>query len=93
MISIEKSFGRSSINFKSLFFTDIKIDIPRVPKEKTLIDVMEAADVRNEWVSSSWGRKLIVQKRKASLNDFDSLKVILANIERGGGIRQELAKL
>ncbi|URD98562.1 hypothetical protein MUK42_08482, partial [Musa troglodytarum] len=35
---------------------------------------MEAADVRNEWVSSSWGRKLIVQKRKASLNDFDSLK-------------------
>ncbi|KAG4124455.1 hypothetical protein ERO13_D10G041550v2 [Gossypium hirsutum] len=32
---------------------------------------MEKADVKNKWESSSWGRKLIVQKRRASLNDFD----------------------
>ncbi|URD88689.1 ribosomal protein, partial [Musa troglodytarum] len=84
---------RGQINFKRLSLTDIKIDIPRVPKKKTLIDAMETADVKNKWENSSWGRKLIVQKRRASLNDFDRFKVMLAKIKRGGAIRQELAKL
>ncbi|THU43892.1 hypothetical protein C4D60_Mb02t01630 [Musa balbisiana] len=84
---------RGQINFKRLSLTDIKIDIPRVPKKKTLVDAMEAADVKNKWENSSWGRKLIVQKRRASLNDFDRFKVMLAKIKRGGAIRQELAKL
>ena len=34
---------RGQMNFKRLSLTDIKIDIPRVPKKKTLIDAMEAA--------------------------------------------------
>lgn len=34
---------RSQMNFKRLSLTDIKIDIKRVPKKKTLIDAMEAA--------------------------------------------------
>ncbi|KAL5990524.1 hypothetical protein ACLOJK_011426 [Asimina triloba] len=84
---------RSQMNFKRLSLTDIKIDIPRVPNKKTLITAMEAADVKNKWDKSSWGRKLIVQKRRASLNDFNRFKVMLANIKRGGAIRQELAKL
>lgn len=39
------------------------------------------ADVKNKWENSSWGRKLIVQKRRASLNDFDRFKVMLAKIK------------
>ena len=39
------------------------------------------ADVKNKWEKSSWGRKLIVQKRRASLNDFDRLKIMLAKIK------------
>lgn len=31
------------MNFKRLSLTDIKIDIPRVPKKKSLISAMEAA--------------------------------------------------
>ncbi|KAK8274279.1 hypothetical protein V6Z12_D10G063800 [Gossypium hirsutum] len=54
---------------------------------------MEKADVKNKWESSSWGRKLIVQKRRASLNDFDRFKLMLAKIQRSGVIKQELAKL
>lgn len=84
---------RGQVNFKRLSLTDIKIDIPRIPKKKSLIAAMEAADVKNKWENSSWGRKLIVQKRRASLNDFDRFKVMLAKIKRGGAIRQELAKL
>ncbi|KAH9785297.1 Ribosomal L14e domain-containing protein [Citrus sinensis] len=71
---------RSQMNFKRLSLTDIKIDINR-------------ADVNNKWENSSWGRKLIVQKRRAALNDFDRFKLMLAKIKKGGLVRQELAKL
>ncbi|GAB4855348.1 hypothetical protein Ancab_023969 [Ancistrocladus abbreviatus] len=84
---------RSQMNFKRLSLTDIKIDITRVPKKKNLIAAMEAADVNNKWESSSWGRKLIVQKKRDSLNDFDRFKIMLAKIKRAGLVRQELAKL
>ncbi|KAK4778191.1 hypothetical protein SAY87_018378 [Trapa incisa] len=81
------------MNFKRLSLTDIKIDIKRVPKKKTLVQAMKEADVHCKWKKSSWGRKLIVQKKRASLNDFDRFKLMLARIKRGGLIRQELAKL
>ncbi|KAK9945042.1 hypothetical protein M0R45_010574 [Rubus argutus] len=84
---------RTQMNFKRLSLTDIKIDIPRVPKKKTLIAAMEAGDVKNKWEQSSWGRKLIVQKRRASLNDFDRFKLMLAKIKKAGIVRQELTKL
>ncbi|KAI3858384.1 hypothetical protein MKW98_031097 [Papaver atlanticum] len=84
---------RSQMNFKRLSLTDIKIDIGRVPNKKALLAAMEAADVKKKWESSSWGRKLIVQKKRASLNDFERFKVMLAKIKRGGLIRQELSKL
>ncbi|KAB2049243.1 hypothetical protein ES319_A13G163100v1 [Gossypium barbadense] len=57
---------RGQMNFKRLALTDITIDIPHV---------------KNKWESSSWGRKLIVQKRRASLNDFDRFKLMLAKIK------------
>nr|KJB34906.1 hypothetical protein B456_006G089500 [Gossypium raimondii] len=69
---------RGQMNFKRLTLTDITIDIPHV---------------KNKWESSSWGRKLIVQKRRASLNDFARFKLMLAKIKRSGVIKQELAKL
>ncbi|VAI47063.1 unnamed protein product [Triticum turgidum subsp. durum] len=97
---------RCQMNFKRLSLTDIKIDIKRIPKKATLIKAMEEADVKTKWENSSWGKKLVVQKRRASLNDFDRFKVMLAKIkfftclpchfsyeQRGGAIRQELAKL
>ncbi|CAL5337400.1 unnamed protein product [Camellia sinensis] len=73
---------RCQMNFKRLSLTDITIDIKRVPKKKTLVAAMEAAaDVKNKWENSSWGRKLIVQKRRAALNDFDRFKLMLAKIK------------
>ncbi|KAG6672538.1 hypothetical protein I3842_16G062900 [Carya illinoinensis] len=84
---------RSQMNFKRLSLTDLKIDIKRVPKKKELLDAMEKADVKKKWENSSWGRKLIVQKRRASLTDFGRFKLMLAKIKRAGLVRQELAKL
>ncbi|KAK3016852.1 hypothetical protein RJ639_005973, partial [Escallonia herrerae] len=84
---------RCQMNFKRLTLTDITIKIKRIPKKKTLIEAMEAADVKNKWENSSWGRKLIVQKRRAALTDFDRFKLMLAKIKRAGLVRQELAQL
>ncbi|GLT71415.1 hypothetical protein SLA2020_434350 [Shorea laevis] len=84
---------RSQMNFKRLSLTDIKIDMKRNPKKKELLDAMEKADVKKKWENSSWGRKLIVQKRRANLTDFDRFKLMLAKIKRAGLVRQELSKL
>ncbi|CAJ2628129.1 putative 60S ribosomal protein L14-like [Trifolium pratense] len=84
---------RGPINFKRLSLTDIKIDIKRVPKKKDLIKAMEEADVKNKWENSSWGRKLIVRKRRAALTDFDRFKIMLAKVKRAAVVRQELAQL
>ncbi|KAK4855983.1 hypothetical protein QYF36_012992 [Acer negundo] len=61
--------------------------------DMTLIEAMEKADVKNKWENSSWGRKLIMQKRRTALNDFDRFNLMLAKIKKGGLVRQELAKL
>ncbi|KAL0654985.1 hypothetical protein Bca4012_075569 [Brassica carinata] len=88
---------RIQMNLKRLSLTDIVIDINRVPKKKILIEAMENAGefvyVKNKWEKNSWGRKLIVQKRRAALNDFDRFQIMLAKIKRAGVVRQELAKL
>ncbi|XP_026429663.1 60S ribosomal protein L14-1-like [Papaver somniferum] len=84
---------RSQMSFGRLSLTYIKIDIGRIPKKKVLIGAMEAADVKKKWERSSWGRKFIVQKKRASLNDFDRFKVMLAKIKRGKTARRELRKL
>eukprot|EP00250_Pteridium_aquilinum_P033809 c634_g1_i1 orf=131-532(+) len=84
---------RAAMNFKRLSLTDIKIEIPRMPKKKQLAEAINSADVHGKWANSSWGRKLIVQKKRASLNDFDRFKVMVARIKRGSIVKRELAKL
>ncbi|XP_038695421.1 60S ribosomal protein L14-2-like [Tripterygium wilfordii] len=84
---------RTQMNFKRLSLTDIKIEINQVPLKKNMIEAMEKADVQNKWENNSWGRKLIVQKRRASLNDFDRFKIMLAKIKKSGLVKQELSKL
>ena len=39
------------------------------------------SDVQKKWEDSSWGRKLLVKKRRAALNDFDRFKLMLAKIK------------
>ncbi|EFJ27815.1 hypothetical protein SELMODRAFT_403602 [Selaginella moellendorffii] len=84
---------RTSMNFKRLALTDIKIDIPKMPKKKNLQAAVESAEVQKKWENSSWGRKLIVQKKRASLNDFDRFKVMVAKVKRAAVVRRELSLL
>ncbi|KAG2322898.1 hypothetical protein Bca52824_016111 [Brassica carinata] len=43
-------------------------------------------------IQLTWNRKLIVKKRRASLDDFDRFKIMLAKIKKAGVVWQELAK-
>ncbi|RZC94109.1 hypothetical protein C5167_016803 [Papaver somniferum] len=80
---------RSQMSFKRLSLTDIKVDIGRTPKKKVLIKAMEAAGKLPALLArNSWGRKLIVQKTRASLNDFDRFKIMLAKIKWGAKVHR-----
>ncbi|KAI3855401.1 hypothetical protein MKX03_025359 [Papaver bracteatum] len=78
------------------------VDVIDQNMKKVLIGAMEAAgklpdlfhpvfreNVKKKWESSSWGRNFIVQKKRASLNDFDRSMVMLTKI-KGEAIRREL---
>lgn len=52
-----------------------------IPRRTVYTDHILIADVKGKWEKSSWGKKLIVQKTRASLNDFDRFKVMLAKIK------------
>ncbi|CAM6082222.1 unnamed protein product [Calypogeia fissa] len=84
---------RTQVNFKRLSLTDIKIDIARNSKKKELKAAIDAADVAGKWEKSSWGRKLIFQKKRASLNDFDRFKVMVARIKRGAIIKKQALEI
>ncbi|KAF2532595.1 hypothetical protein F2Q70_00031145 [Brassica cretica] len=42
---------------------------------------LQCREVERRWEKSSWGRKLIVQKRRAALNEIDRFKIMLAKIQ------------
>ncbi|KAL4568419.1 hypothetical protein LXL04_024031 [Taraxacum kok-saghyz] len=61
--------------------------------ESSVVDVFGENFDRYVKFVRSWGRKLIVQKKRASVNDFDRFKIMLAKIKKAGAVRQELSKL
>ncbi|KVI03876.1 Ribosomal protein L14 [Cynara cardunculus var. scolymus] len=88
---IDQNRGAIADCYIGRFITSIS---PHVPEWiSLLLKRLPKSDVKNKWESSSWGRKLIVQKKRASLNDFDRFKIMLAKIKEAGVVRQELAKL
>lgn len=48
------------------------------------------SDVQKKWEDSSWGRKLLVKQRRASLNDFDRFKLMLAKIKVSDNVIQSV---
>merc|ERR1712139_452385 len=55
------------MGYKRLNLTDIKIELGRGCKAKT---------VEGQWAASSWGKKEAARKAKASANDFDRFKAM-----------------
>eukprot|EP00271_Cylindrocystis_brebissonii_P016148 TRINITY_DN39387_c0_g1_i1.p3 TRINITY_DN39387_c0_g1~~TRINITY_DN39387_c0_g1_i1.p3 ORF type:complete len:128 (-),score=39.23 TRINITY_DN39387_c0_g1_i1:469-852(-) len=83
---------RKQMNFKRLALTDLVVKIGPSPKKKELIEAIEAAEVKSKWEASSWGRKHLVQARRAALTDFDRFKVMKARMQRSEAVKTALAQ-
>ncbi|EXC27684.1 60S ribosomal protein L14-2 [Morus notabilis] len=84
---------RLSVLIWFLLRTIVSLPVSHLLLQLPVLYLIRSRDVKKKWENSSWGRKLIVQKRRASLNDFDRFKLMLAKIKKAGLIRQEFAKL
>merc|ERR1712093_633548 len=84
--------ARQVMGYKRLSLTDIKIDIGRGAKAKTVDAAYAAADVDAQWAATSWGKKLAARKAKASANDFDRFKNMVAHKKKMVATRAKLKK-
>ncbi|CAI5528590.1 unnamed protein product [Closterium sp. Naga37s-1] len=82
---------RQQINYKRLSLTDITIDIPKAASKKELRAAIEAGEVQSKWEASSWGRKLLIQKKRAALTDFERFKIAAARSQKAKAVKKALA--
>jgi len=69
---------RQSLSTKRISLTDIVVSIPHGARGKTVAKAFKTADVQGQWAKTAWAKKREVRAKKASLNDFDRFKVMLA---------------
>ncbi|ACI65760.1 predicted protein [Phaeodactylum tricornutum CCAP 1055/1] len=84
---------RQVISYKRLALTDLKVDIQRNARQKSLLKAWTEADTMNKWESSSWAKKLTARKTRAGLSDFDRFKVMVAKKQKTAIIAKKMAEL
>jgi large subunit ribosomal protein L14e len=91
----EKTGVRRAVrNFKELQLTKLKVAGLRVgQRTKGVRAAYAASDIDAKWRESAWAKKIEKQKIRASLNDFERFKVLVAKQRRNRLIRVELGKL
>merc|ERR1719223_230419 len=77
---------------KRLALTDLVVEIQRLPKKTALVKALESSGTIKKFSSSSWGQKIAIQKARASLNDFDRFKVMVARVKKSSIMKRALAK-
>ena len=82
--------SRQVIPFKRVALTDFVVKIQMNAREKTLNKAWAEADVMAKWEASSWAKKLASRKKRASLNDFDRFKVMVAKKQKSAAIAKKL---
>merc|ERR1719230_160967 len=84
--------SRQVIGYKRLALTDIKIAIGRGAKAKAVDAAWSGEDAEGQWAATSWGKKVAARKAKASANDFDRFKGMVAQKKKMTAIRKKLKK-
>ncbi|KAK3726766.1 hypothetical protein QZH41_010424 [Actinostola sp. cb2023] len=72
------SVCRQAINFKHLSLTDFKIKVGRSARSGPVKKAFEAEEVQEKWEKTNWSKKLVMRKKRATLDDFDRFKLKLA---------------
>merc|ERR1711865_721630 len=73
---------RHMMPVRRLSLTDFKAKMPRAAKEKTLKAALKKDDIMAKWAATSWGKKLKAKETRASMNDFDRFKLMVAKKNR-----------
>ena len=83
--------GRGIVPYKRLALTDLKCKIERGVTSSTIAAAFEDADIMAKWETTSWAKKNAAKKRRASLNDFERFKVMVARKAKSAAIKKAKA--
>mmetsp|Transcript_89163 Transcript_89163/g.123834 ORF Transcript_89163/g.123834 Transcript_89163/m.123834 type:complete len:133 (-) Transcript_89163:49-447(-) len=84
---------RQVIPYTRIALTDFTVKIQRNARQKTLNKAWEEADIINKWEATSWAKKLSARKKRASMNDFDRFKCMVARKQKSEIIAKKMAEL
>jgi large subunit ribosomal protein L14e len=84
---------RKVISYKRIALTDLTVKIERSSTPAEIKAAWDDAEILSKWESSSWAKKLTAKKTRASLNDFDRFKVMVAKKQKSAIIAKKMAEL
>jgi len=83
---------RQQIPIRWLQMTDLKCEIGRGARQKTLKAAMAEADMENKWKATGWAKKLAIKEFRANMTDFDRFKLMMAKKKKGSLLKKALKK-
>lgn len=84
---------RQLISYRRIALTDLTVKIARNARAKTIKKAWAEAEIESKWENSSWAKKLAAKKKRASLNDFDRFKVMVARKQKSAIIAKKMKTL
>eukprot|EP00557_Chaetoceros_sp_GSL56_P005665 CAMPEP_0176498560 /NCGR_PEP_ID=MMETSP0200_2-20121128/12390_1 /TAXON_ID=947934 /ORGANISM="Chaetoceros sp., Strain GSL56" /LENGTH=136 /DNA_ID=CAMNT_0017896783 /DNA_START=232 /DNA_END=639 /DNA_ORIENTATION=- len=84
---------RQVIPYGRIALTDLTVKISRNARQKSLTAAWTEADVLAKWEASSWAKKMAAKKKRASLNDFDRFKVMVARKQKSNIIAKKMKEI
>mmetsp|Transcript_16676 Transcript_16676/g.20980 ORF Transcript_16676/g.20980 Transcript_16676/m.20980 type:complete len:133 (+) Transcript_16676:79-477(+) len=84
---------RQIITLRRVSLTDIRINIGRNARAKTLAKAFADENVLEKWESTAWAKKIAAKKARAKMNDFERFKVMVARKQKASIIRKKLYEL
>ena len=85
--------SRQVISYGRIALTDLTVKVSRNARQKTLTAAWAEADIQAKWDGSSWAKKLVSKKKRASLSDFDRFKVMIAKKQKSAIIAKKMKEL
>jgi large subunit ribosomal protein L14e len=80
--------------FKRLHLTSLKVEkLPRGCASKVVAKAVAKSDTLNKWAQSSFAKKQVVREKRASMNDFDRFKMMLAKKTRRSVVFKKVNEL
>ncbi|KAJ1456147.1 ribosomal protein L14-domain-containing protein [Pelagophyceae sp. CCMP2097] len=85
--------ARQVIPFKRLALTDLKVDVGKNARQKSLVKAWDASKTLDAWAATTWAKKLSAKAKRASLTDFQRFQLMVARKQRAALVNAKLAEL